>query len=225
MGMSGGKLDGEPMMDMNMTPLIDVLLVLLIMFIITIPVATHSVDIDLPTPQPPTNPPPIDPVKNKVVLTVNDQILWNGVALTEGELVATLQQTVAMPVEPELQFEPEPLKGSIRTLLAREPEAMHLTHYGRVGDVARLGADLLEQVDAMVALAWQAHAGAHDDVGRQVLLVDGLTRYYVTRARAHGVADANAVVPEVLGMDIELNAQGLGVWLARQEPAPIATPG
>lgn len=130
-----------------------------------------------------------------------------------------------IPTTSPVQFEPEPLKASIRTLLAREPEAMHLTHYGRVGDVARLGADLLEQVDAMVALAWQAHAGAHDDVGRQVLLVDGLTRYYVTRARAHGVADANAVVPEVLGMDIELNAQGLGVWLARQEPAPIATPG
>ena len=94
-----------------------------------------------------------------------------------------------IPTTTPVQFEPEPLKGSIRTLLAREPEAMHLTHYGRVGDVARLGADLLEQVDAMVALAWQAHAGAHDDVGRQVLLVDGLTRYYVTRARAHGVAE------------------------------------
>ena len=62
MAMSGGKDDGAPMMEMNMTPLIDVLLVLLIMFIITIPVATHSIDIDLPQPNP--NPPPdmVDPI-------------------------------------------------------------------------------------------------------------------------------------------------------------------
>ena len=70
MAMSGGKDDGSPMMEINTTPLIDVMLVLLIMFIITIPVATHSVDIDLPVPQdrPPDVPPP-DTVKNKVVLT------------------------------------------------------------------------------------------------------------------------------------------------------------
>ena len=59
MAMSGGKDDGEPMMEMNTTPLIDVMLVLLIMFIITIPVATHAVNIDLPTPTPPTNVPPL----------------------------------------------------------------------------------------------------------------------------------------------------------------------
>jgi len=51
MAMSGGKDDGSPMMEMNTTPLIDVMLVLLIMFIITIPVATHSVNIDLPAPK------------------------------------------------------------------------------------------------------------------------------------------------------------------------------
>ncbi len=135
MGMSGGKLDGEPMMDMNMTPLIDVLLVLLIMFIITIPVATHSVDIDLPTPQPPTNPPPIDPIKNKVVLTSNDQILWNGTPLTEGELIATLQQTVAMPDEPELQFEPEPLASyDLSVHVLNNIKGSGVTKFGFVGN-------------------------------------------------------------------------------------------
>lgn len=135
MGMSGGKLDGEPMMEMNMTPLIDVLLVLLIMFIITIPVATHSVDIDLPTPQPPTNPPPIDPIKNKVVLTAGDQILWNGTPLTEGELVATLQQSLTLAVEPELQFEPEPLASyALSARVLNDIKGSGVTKFGFVGN-------------------------------------------------------------------------------------------
>ena len=108
MSMSGGSDDGEPMMDMNMTPLIDVLLVLLIMFIITIPVATHAVNIDLPQPDP--NPPPedmIEPDKNKIVLTQNNEILWNGTGINQNELVRNLQFTKNIVPEPELQFEPE----------------------------------------------------------------------------------------------------------------------
>jgi biopolymer transport protein ExbD len=107
MAMSGGQDDGSPMMEMNMTPLIDVLLVLLIMFIITIPVATHSVDIDLPVPDP--NPPEdmVDPIQNKIVLTPNNEILWNGEPITPNTLVANLQTSLTFAVEPELQFEPE----------------------------------------------------------------------------------------------------------------------
>ncbi|MEZ5687279.1 MAG: biopolymer transporter ExbD [Caenibius sp.] len=107
MAMSGGKDDGEPMMEMNTTPLIDVMLVLLIMFIITIPVATHSVDIDLPSGE---NPPPdviVQTEKNKVVLSTDNKVLWNGDEVNTGQLVTLLKETTEMPVEPELQFEPE----------------------------------------------------------------------------------------------------------------------
>ncbi len=134
MGMSGGKLDGEPMMDMNMTPLIDVLLVLLIMFIITIPVANNSVDIDLPTPS--NNPPPlIDPVKNKVVLTSGDQILWNGAPLSEPELITTLQASIKLVPEPELQFEPEPLASyDLSANVLRDIKESGVTKFGFVGN-------------------------------------------------------------------------------------------
>lgn len=134
MAMSGGKDDGAPMMEMNMTPLIDVLLVLLIMFIITIPVATHSVDIDLPQPAPPTDI-IVEPVKNKLVLTAADQILWNGNAINEGNLVSLLQQSKAMQPEPELQFEPEARASyEISARVLNLIKASGVTKFGFVGN-------------------------------------------------------------------------------------------
>lgn len=135
MGMSGGKLDGQPMMDMNMTPLIDVLLVLLIMFIITIPVATHSVDIDLPQGNPPPQDIVVDPVKNKLVLTQADQILWNGSPVDSGQLVTLLSETTRMAVEPELQFEPEPLASyDISAKVLQIIKSSGVTKFGFVGN-------------------------------------------------------------------------------------------
>jgi biopolymer transport protein ExbD len=99
--------DDSPMMDMNTTPLIDVMLVLLIMFIITIPVQTHAVKIDLPTPiDNPQN--VVEPDKNKIFITSSDAILWNGTPIDLAQLDVYLQQTKTLPVEPELQIEPEP---------------------------------------------------------------------------------------------------------------------
>lgn len=99
---------GEPMMDINMTPLIDVMLVLLIMFIITIPIQTHAVKLDLPVDQPNTPPPPIDPVKNKVVITAGGQILWNGTPVQQEQLRQYLELSQQIQPIPELHLQPEP---------------------------------------------------------------------------------------------------------------------
>ncbi len=108
MAMSGGRDDGEPMMEMNTTPLIDVMLVLLIMFIITIPIQTHAVKIDLPQDQPNQTPPTVDPVKNKVTTDPAGVIYWNGSPIDLVTLRQYLEQTRGMTPEPELQFEPDP---------------------------------------------------------------------------------------------------------------------
>ena len=134
MAMSGGKDDGQPMMEMNVTPLIDVMLVLLIMLIMTLPPITNSVNIDLPTPSTvPTN--NVEPVKNKIVLSNNDEILWNGLAINDAQLVANLQQTLTFAVEPELQFEPEPnasydLSAQVLNII----KASGVTKFGFVGN-------------------------------------------------------------------------------------------
>ncbi|MFC3813396.1 MBL fold metallo-hydrolase [Lysobacter sp. GCM10012299] len=117
-----------------------------------------------------------------------------------------------IPTTTPVQFEPEPLKASIRKMLAKAPEAMHLTHFGRVGDVVRLSQDLCAQIDAMVALARAAHG--HDD--RHARLVASLTKLYVDRANAHGAPLSATEATRLLAMDIELNAQGLEVWLDRE---------
>ena len=98
---------GEPMMEINMTPLIDVMLVLLIMFIITIPIQTHAVKLDLPVDSN-APPPPIDPVKNKVVITGQGQILWNGSAVSPEQLRQYLELSQQIQPIPELHLQPEP---------------------------------------------------------------------------------------------------------------------
>lgn len=136
MAMSAGKDDGEPMGEMNTTPLIDVMLVLLIMFIITIPVATHAVNIDLPSPPPPNMPkPPVDPVKNKVVLTPDNQILWNGTPIDRSVLGANLKASRAMTPEPELQFEPDAQAGyELSANVLNIIKASEVTKFGFVGN-------------------------------------------------------------------------------------------
>ena len=108
MAMAGGSDDGEPMMEMNMTPLIDVLLVLLIMFIITIPIQTHAVKVDLPVNDPNNKAQVVDPQKNKVVIDAAGTISWNGAPVDGVTLQQYLEQTTQIKPEPELHFQPDP---------------------------------------------------------------------------------------------------------------------
>jgi biopolymer transport protein ExbD len=98
--------EGEPMLDINTTPLIDVMLVLLIMFIITIPVQTHAVKLDLPVNQN-TPPPPIQPLKNTVGVTAQGEVTWNGNPISKDQLRQYLEVTQQMNPIPELHLQPD----------------------------------------------------------------------------------------------------------------------
>ena len=108
MAISAGRADDQPMMDMNTTPLIDVMLVLLIMFIITIPIQTHAVKVDLPINDPNQQKPLIDPQKNKIVIQPDGVVLWNGAPTDAATLQQYLVQTTQLNPEPELHFQPDP---------------------------------------------------------------------------------------------------------------------
>jgi biopolymer transport protein ExbD len=105
MGMNVGTSSSdepEVMIDMNTTPLIDVMLVLLIMLIITIPAQLHSVNLDMPLP---TNAPKkADPVVVKIDVDANSVINWNGKAVTRAELEAKLTEASAQQPQPELHI-------------------------------------------------------------------------------------------------------------------------
>jgi biopolymer transport protein ExbD len=108
MAMSAGKDDGEPMMEMNTTPLIDVMLVLLIMLIVTIPPQSHAVKVDLPQNTGPQTPPPVEPTKNKITIEPDGQTYWNGSPVDDVTLRQYLDASLQITPEPELHFQPNP---------------------------------------------------------------------------------------------------------------------
>ncbi len=114
------------------------------------------------------------------------------------------------PTTTPVQFDPVALHGSIDRLVAMGPDQMFLTHFGRVGNPGRMATDLHECIDAFTSVARQAA-----DAGRQrhARIRDGLARVLLERLTEHGCRLARERMLELLEMDIELNAQGLGVWL------------
>jgi biopolymer transport protein ExbD len=105
MAAAAGNAGTEVMMEINTTPLIDIMLVLLIMFLVTIPIQTHAVKADLP--QSPPTPNLVDRVKNKVVIEPDGAILWNGTPVTRVELRQYLELSKAIRPAPELHLQPD----------------------------------------------------------------------------------------------------------------------
>lgn len=110
-----------------------------------------------------------------------------------------------------VQFDPIQLRASVERLIARAPQWMYLTHFGRVGDVARLAAELLGQLHEMEAMG---RAGRHR-ADRDAWLRAQLEQMYLRRLHAHGCTLADATISELLALDLDLNAQGLGIWTTR----------
>ena len=136
MNVGSGSSSGEPepLMDINTTPLIDVMLVLIIMLIITIPIQLHAVNLNMPA----GNPPP--PLKEPVVVTIDvdfdGTILWNGETLaTRPELQAKLRDAAALPDQPEVHVRPNKLVEYkyVAEVLA-ESQRLGITKLGMVGN-------------------------------------------------------------------------------------------
>ena len=113
MAMNVGSSGGEdaPMMDINTTPLIDVMLVLLIMFIITIPIQTHAVKMNMPIPSN-AAPPPKPPEIIRIDVDFDGTIGWNGEVLKPDDragLEARLAAVAAQPDQPEVHLRPNKL--------------------------------------------------------------------------------------------------------------------
>lgn len=98
----------RPLGEMNTTPLIDVLLVLLVMLILAVPAAVNQVPVDLPARAANPDQPRVERDRNAIRISAASVITWNGNAVSQAELAALLGQTLRFKPEPELRFEPDP---------------------------------------------------------------------------------------------------------------------
>lgn len=114
------------------------------------------------------------------------------------------------PTTSPSQFDPQAMHVSINRMLGFDPEVMYLAHFSRVADVQRLAADLHRLIDTEVAVASAARG---DGVARHVEILAGLEQIVREEAERQGWTLPEHEVFELLQLDLELNAQGLGVWL------------
>ena len=133
-GSSSGSDEPEVMMDVNTTPLIDVMLVLIVMLIITIPIQLHTVNLDMP---PPSNKPPLsEPVVHEVFIDFDGTVSWDGVALVNQAAVeAKLTEVAAEPDQSEVHIKPNKLAeyGSVAAVMAAA-QRLGVKKMGMVGN-------------------------------------------------------------------------------------------
>ena len=130
---SSSSSEPEVMMDINTTPLIDVMLVLLIMLIITIPAQLHSVNLDMPVSTPPTK--KVEPVVIKIDVDASSVINWNGKPVSgRAELEAKLTEAAAIQPQPELHIRSNAkAKYEAVALVMASAQRLGLTKLGIVG--------------------------------------------------------------------------------------------
>jgi biopolymer transport protein ExbD len=131
---SGANADPEPMMEMNMTPLIDVMLVLIIMLIITIPKQMHSVNLNMPVgnPPPPTTPPTVVTID----VDFDGTILWDNVPIPDrATLESKLAAVAAQPDQPEVHLRPNKLvEYKVVAGVMASAQRLGVTKIGMVGN-------------------------------------------------------------------------------------------
>ncbi len=134
MNIGPGKSDDEPMIEMNMTPLIDVMLVLIIMLIITIPIQNHAINLNMPVGTPP--PPKSPPVVVTIDVDFDGTVLWDNVVVPDrGQLEARLAQVAAQADQPEVHLRPNKLVAykSVASVMA-SAQRMGVTKIGMIGN-------------------------------------------------------------------------------------------
>ena len=134
MNIGSGGGDDEMMMEINTTPLIDVMLVLLIMFIITIPIQTHAVKMNMPIG--PASPPPKPPEIVRIDVDFDGTIGWNGVVVADrAELENKLSQLAALPDQPEVHLRPNKLVTyKVVAMIMASAQRLGVTKIGIVGN-------------------------------------------------------------------------------------------
>lgn len=115
------------------------------------------------------------------------------------------------PTATPVQFEPDLLRASFERLLAARPDCMYLTHFGRVGDVPRLGVLLLGLLQQMVALGESLRVAPD----RHEALKAGQLAIFAASLAAHGCTKTRDEIEALLALDLDLNAQGMAIWLDR----------